>query len=387
MSTSPNAQVVIIGAGIMGASIAYHLAMRGCGSITILEQQETEIAGSTARAVAGVRHQFSTEVNVRLSQYGIERLRHFEQEIGVDPGLRQVGYLFLIDNPRDWATYQHSVAMQRQLGVRVELLTPAEAARFVPGTNTEGLIGATFGPDDGYCDPHSIAMGYLTRARERGVRLLRATPATGMRLAGGQVVAVETPGGPIECEIVVNAAGSWAGAVGALAGLQVPVLPYRRCVYVTEPFPAVPGDIPLMIDVGSGFYMRKEQASIIFGMSNVQEPPGYNLQVDWEWLDTVLAAGLARFPILERAGLAERQCWAGAYEITPDHHPILGRHPALANYVDASGFSGHGIMHAPATGMLIAEEILDGRAHTIDIDELRIARFLSGRAGHERNII
>jgi sarcosine oxidase subunit beta len=208
-----------------------------------------------------------------------------------------------------------------------------------------------------------------------------------MRVEHGQVLAVETPAGPIGCEIVVNAAGSWAGAVGALAGLDIPVRPFRRCVYVTEPFAPIAGDIPLTIDVGTGFYMRKEHQSVIFGMSNPDEPPGYNLQVDWEWLDAVLEAGLARFPILEQAGLAERQCWAGAYEITPDHHPILGRHPQLPNYVDASGFSGHGIMHGPATGMLIAEEILDGRAHTIDIDDLRIERFLSGRTGHERNII
>ena len=386
--THPNhARVVIIGAGMMGASIAYHLTERGCDDIVILEQQETEVAGSTARAVAGVRHQFSTEVNIRLSQYGIERLRHFEQDVGADPGLRQVGYLFLIDNADDWATYRQSVALQQRLGVPVELLTPAEAARFVPDTNTAGLLGATYCAADGYCDPHSIAMAYLARARERGAQLRRATPATGIRVEHGHVVAVETPQGPIGCEYVVNAAGSWAGVVGRLAGLDVPVQPFRRCVYVTEPFRAIPGDIPLTIDVGSGFYMRKEQQSVIFGMSNPDEPPGYNLQVDWDWLDNVLAAGFARFPILERAGLAEKQCWAGAYEITPDHHPILGRHPQLPNYVDASGFSGHGIMHGPATGLLIAEEILDGRAHTIDIDELRIERFLTGRAGHERNII
>ncbi|HEU5089588.1 MAG TPA: FAD-binding oxidoreductase [Roseiflexaceae bacterium] len=386
--TLPNhAQVVIIGAGMMGASIAYHLSERGCSDIVILEQQEIEVAGSTARAVAGVRHQFSTEVNIRLSQYGIERLHHFGEEVGADPGFHQIGYLFLIDNADDWTTYQQSVMLQKRLGVPVELLTPEQAARFVPDTNTAGLLGATYCAADGYCDPHSIAMAYLARARERGARLLRSTPATGIRSENGSVVAVETPRGPVGCDYVVNAAGSWAGAVGALAGLDVPVQPFRRCVYVTEPFAAIQGDIPLTIDVGSGFYMRKEGQSVIFGLSNPDEPPGYNLQVDWDWLDSVLEAGFRRFPILERAGLAEKQCWAGAYEITPDHHPILGRHPQLPNYVDASGFSGHGIMHGPATGLLIAEEILDGRAHTINIDDLRIERFLTGRAGHERNII
>jgi sarcosine oxidase, subunit beta len=381
------AEVVIVGAGVVGCSIAYHLAARGCCDVLVLEKEETEITGSTARSAAGVRHQFSSEVNVRLSLYSIERLKHFRDEIGGDAGLQQVGYLFLIADPADWASYQAAAAMQRRVGARVELLTPEEAVRFVPETRIEGLLGATFGPDDGYCDPHGIALGYLNRARELGARLARATPATAIRTSGGRVVAVETQDGLVSCGTLVNAAGPWAGAVAALAGLGVPVQPYRRCIYVTEPFAAIPDGIPLTVDVTSGFYMRKEHANVIFGKSNYAEPPGFNMAVDWEWLDSVLEAGLGRFPILERAGLAERLCWAGAYEITPDHMPILGRHPDLAGYVDASGFSGHGIMHAPATGMLMAEEILDGRAHTIDIDELRITRFREGRLWDERGII
>lgn len=381
------AQVVIVGAGIVGASVAYHLAARGCTDVVILEQADTEVTGSTARSAAGVRHQFSSEVNVRLSLYSIERLRHFEAEIGADAGLRQVGYLFLISEQTDWEIYLRSAAMQQRLGARVEVLTPDQAGRFVPEMKTDGLLGATYGPDDGFCDPHAIAMGYLGRARASGVRLLRATPAIGFQVVNGRVTAVETPGGAIACDTVVNAAGSWAGEVGALAGLNVPVRPYRRCVYVTEPFHAIPPGIPMTIDVSSGFYMRKELDSVIFGKSNPDEPPSHNQQVDWAWLDTVLEAGLERFPILERAGLAEKQCWAGLYEITPDNMPVLGRHPDLAGYIDASGFSGHGVMHAPATGMLMAEEVLDGRAHTIDIDELRIARFRDADLRSEKNII
>lgn len=381
------AAVVIVGAGIMGASIAYHLAARGCTDVIVLEQAETEITGSTARSAAGVRHQFSSEVNIRMSIYGIERLKHFTQEIGGHAEYRRIGYLFLISDPADWAEYQRSVALQRSLGVGTELLTPDEAARFVPQMRTDDLLGATYGPDDGHVDPYGIALGYLSRARSLGVQLRRATPATGFRLAGGRVQAVETPDGPIFCDTVVNAAGSWSGAVGALAGLDIPVRPYRRCVYMTEPFAAIPGPIPLTIDVTSGFYMRKEQDNVLFGQSNPAEPPSHNLQLDWEWFDTVLENGLARFPILERAGLAEKLCWAGSYEITPDHMPILGRHPQLPNYVDASGFSGHGIMHSPATGLLMAEEILDGRAHTLNVDELRVDRFSAQRLAYERNIV
>ncbi|KPV51337.1 FAD-dependent oxidoreductase, partial [Kouleothrix aurantiaca] len=318
---------------------------------------------------------------------GIERIKHFTEEVGGHAEFRQIGYLFLINNPADWEEYQRSVALQRSLGVRTELLTPEEAGRFVPGTRTDDLLGATYGPEDGHVDPYGIALGYLNRARALGARLLRATPATGIRVENGRATAVETPDGAIFCDVVVNAAGSWAGEVGALAGLDIPVRPYRRCVFMTEPFAQIPGPVPLTIDVGTGFYLRKEQQNVLFGQSNPAEPPSHNLQLDWDWFDTVLENGLARFPILERAGLAEKLCWAGSYEITPDHMPILGRHPDLANYVDASGFSGHGIMHSPATGMLMAEEILDGRAHSINIDELRITRFVAQKLAYERNIV
>lgn len=381
------AQVVIVGAGVVGASVAYHLALRGCSDVLILEKEDTEISGSTARSAAGVRHQFSSATNILLSRYSIEQLRAFDAEVGGHAELHQVGYLFLVNDEATWQQYQRNVALQRELGVRVELLTPAEAARFVPRMRTDDLVGATFGPDDGYCDPYGIAMGYLRAAQRLGARLQRATAVTGFTLAGGRVAGVQTTQGPISCETVVNAAGPWAGAVAAMAGLEVPVRPYRRNIYMTTPFPQVPGPIPLTIDVGSGFYMRHEGASILMGKSNPDEPSSFNQTVDWEWLDHVLEVGLHRFPILEEAGLAEGQCWAGLYEITPDHNPILGRHPALAGYVDASGFSGHGIMHAPATGLLIAEEILDGRAHTIDIDELRVSRFSAGTAHSEKNII
>lgn len=379
-------QVVIIGAGVMGASVAYHLALRGCTDVLIVEKDAAEISGSTARSAAGVRHQFSSVTNVLLSRYSIAKLREFDAEVGGHAELHQIGYLFLIDDPAAWAAYQRSTAMQRELGVRTELLTPEEAARIVP-LDTSGLLGATFGPDDGYCDPYGIALGYLRAAQAHGVRLLREAAVTGFDTAGGRINGVHTAQGPIACDIVVNCAGPWAGSVAALAGLHVPVKPYRRNVYMTTPFPAIPGPIPLTIDVGSGFYMRKEGASILMGRSNPDEPSSFTTTVDWDWLDQVLEPGLKRFPVLETAGLAESQCWAGLYEITPDNNPILGSHPDLAGYVDASGFSGHGIMHAPATGLLISEEILDGRAHTIIIDELRVDRFSAGALGAERNVI
>ncbi|MFQ3662740.1 MAG: FAD-binding oxidoreductase [Chloroflexaceae bacterium] len=381
------AQVAIIGAGVVGASVAYHLTLRGCTDVLILEKEEAEVSGSTARSAAGVRHQFSNATNILLSRHSIQKLRHFDEEVGGHAELHLVGYLFLVNDAATWAQYQQNVALQRQLDVRVEVLSPQEAGRFVPGTRTDDLVGATFGPDDGYCDPYGIAIGYLRAAQRMGARILRGTAVTGFEVRGDVVSGLHTSRGPVACEVVVNAAGPWAGEVARLAGLEVPVRPYRRNVYMTAPFPQLPGPIPLTIDVGSGFYMRHEGAGILMGRSNPNEPSSFNTAVDWDWLDHVLEAGLYRFPVLQQASLAPGQCWAGLYEITPDHNPILGRHPDLANYVDASGFSGHGIMHAPATGMLIAEEILDGRAHTINIDDLRITRFRTGEQHVEQNVI
>lgn len=384
--THQTATVVIIGAGIVGASVAYHLAARGCTDVLLLERADSPVTGSTARSAAGVRHQFANEVNIRLSKYSIERLKHFHEEIGGHSELQQVGYLFLINDEATWGQYRQQVELQNRLGVRTQLLKPEDVHQFVPGTRLDDLVGATFGPDDGYCDPYGVATGYLARARDMGVQLRTASPITTIYREGGRVTGVETPTGRINCEIVVNAAGAWSGEIGKLAGLDVPVQPYRRNLYMTEPFPEFPSAIPLTIDVASGFWMRNEQQSVLFGLSKPDEVPGENLNVDWDWLDTVLDAGLARFPVLERAALVRQRCWAGLYEITPDHMPVLGRHPDVNNFVNANGFSGHGVMHSPATGLLIAEEILDGRAHTINIDELRITRFQDAKIHAEANI-
>lgn len=383
------AQVVIVGGGLLGASTAYHLALRGCRDVVVLEKEPRPASGSSARSLAGVRHQFSSPTNVALSLFSVASLQRFRDDTGVDPGLRQVGYLFLLTDEATWQQFQQNVAMQRSLGARVELLAPEEAARHVPGMVTDGLHGATFGPDDGYCDPQAIAGGYFHRAEELGVQLLLNTSATGFDVAGGRVRAVQTTAGTIACEAVVNTGGAWAGAIGALAGIEVPISPSRRNIYVTEPFAAIAGDIPLTIDMGSGFFMRSDGPGgrIHMGMSNVAEPVAFNTSVDWGWLTTVQAAGLARFPLLAQSRLAADRSWAGLYEMSPDGNPVLGRHPDLEGWVDACGFSGHGVQHAPATGMLMAEEILDGRAHTIDINELRLDRFRGAAAQREFNIV
>ena len=380
-----SASVAIIGAGIVGSSVAYHLAARGCRDVIVLEKAGREVAGSSARSAAGVRHQFATEVNILLSRYSIERLKRFGDEVGGDAGLKQIGYLLLVSDTGRWKEYRRGIALQNSLGVASRALSPAEAQALMPPSNPAGLLGATYCAEDGHCDPHGIATGYLAAARRWGVELRRSTPATGIRRTGKRKFTVDTPSGPIECQTVVNAAGPWAGVVGRLAGLDIPVLPYRRCIYMSEPVPHIP-PFPFVIDTGSGFYMRPEGGKLLMGVTNEDEPPGESLAVDWQWMETVLERGAQRFPFLAETGIVRRNCWAGLYENTPDRLPVLGRHPGLPGYVDASGFSGHGVMHAPATGMLMAEEILDGRAHTIDIDSLRITRFASQKPVAEAQV-
>jgi sarcosine oxidase subunit beta len=370
--------VVILGAGIVGCSVAYHLSARGCRDVVILEKAATEVTGSTARSAAGVRHQFASEVNIRLSLSSIERLKRFREESGADPGLKQIGYLLLISDHATLDQYRASIALQNSLGVTSRLLTPTEIEEKIPLANLDGILGATFCDQDGHCDPHGIATGYLAAALRNGVKLRRATPAIGFIQKCGRIMSVKTPHEIIPCETVVNATGPWAGQVAKLAGLDVPIKPFRRCIYMTEPVDMQP--FPFTIDTASGFYMRPEGEKLLIGVTNEAEPSSENLNVDWEWLETVLERGSARFPFLANTGIVRRNCWAGLYENTPDHNPILGRNPALPNWIDAAGFSGHGVMHSPATGMLIAEEILDGRAHSINVDDLRIARFQSSRA-------
>lgn len=377
---------MIIGGGVVGASIAYHLADRGCRDVLVLERWEAPATGSTGRSAGGVRHQFHSEVNIRLSLYGIERLRRFRDEIGGHAQLRQVGYLFLISDEPTWRRYERQVQLQRSLGVPTEVLTAADAERLVPGTRVDDVIGATYCAWDGYCDPYGIAMGYLTRARAMGVQVQCDTPVVAVHRANGRVTGVGTPHGTIACDLVVNASGAWSGQVGALAGLDIPVRPFRRSLYLTEPFEGVADGIPFTFDVASGFYIRKEGQGLLFGLTNPDEPSSERVDVDWDWFDAVIEAGVSRFPWLRDAQLSQKKCWAGLYEVTPDHMPVLGRHPELPNYVHASGFSGHGVMHAPATGLLMAEEILDGRAHSINVDELRITRFATHAGAVETNI-
>jgi sarcosine oxidase subunit beta len=379
---TPTSDAIVVGAGIVGAAIAFRLAEHGL-RVRVLEAAEAPATGSTGRSAAGVRVQFGRETNVRLSWASIEEYRTFEERYGASSGYRPQGYLFLVPEEA-WPGHAQAVALQRRLGVPVEELSPQEAQAHVP-FDPDGVHRTTFGPADGVVDPHAIATTYLRLARERGAMLHLATPLESARHEQG-VWRVGTPTGTFEAPLVVNAAGAWAGRVAASAGLTLPVQPLRRMVFVTGPTPHAHA-YPLTIDVASGAYLRSEGRRILFGRSNPDERPGFLEGVDWDWLEPTLEAALGRFRFLAEVGLDRRASWWGYYEVTPDHDAILGRHPDAEGWIDAAGFSGHGVQHAAMVGRLIAEEAVDGRAWTLDLDPLRHARFGAGAAAAETHIV
>ncbi|HEU0003787.1 MAG TPA: FAD-binding oxidoreductase [Ktedonobacteraceae bacterium] len=384
MSMNIKADVLIIGAGIMGASCAFRLSERGL-KVVVLEAQSAPAMGSTGRSVAGVRVQYTEEVNARLSWESIQEYQRFQDLYGEDAGYRPIGYLFLVP-PERWSEHLESVRLQERIGAPVKVLTVEEAQSLVAFDAT-GIAGTTYGPSDGIVDPHSVTFAYLKLAKEHGASLYTQTPLVRAQRIGN-AWQVETPEGIFEAEYLINAAGSWAGEVAKRAGLEIeiPVQPVRRMVYATAPTPWQ-HVYPLTIDLVSGFYLRSEGQRILFGKSNPDEPPGFTEGMDWDWFEPTLSAGLERFSWLEETRLDSQACWWGYYEVTPDHNPILGRLPGVENWLNVAGFSGHGVQQAPAVGRIIAEELVLGRAQSINIDPLRITRFSTEQRGRERNII
>jgi sarcosine oxidase subunit beta len=379
------ADVVVIGGGVMGASTAYHLARRGCQNVLLLEREPFFGTQATGRCAGGIRYQFSTEINVRLSQLSLPMLDRFEEELGQPIDRRRTGYLFLLTTEQSVANFREIVAMQRRLGVNTEWLTPDDVALRVPPLNLEGVLASTNHADDGLADPNSVVQGYVTGARRLGVTLLTDVDVTGIQVAGGKIRGVVTGQGEVAAPVVVNAAGPWAGEVGKMAGVELPIVPLRRQIVVTGPLPEVPPDFPFVIDFDQSLYFHPEGDGLLTGMSNPNEKVGFDQAVDADWELVHLEAAMKRLPLLERAGIASR--WAGLYEVSPDAHPILGRIPQVEGLYTVGGFSGHGFMHGPICGQLLAEEILDGAAHTLDISSLYIDRFESGTGLVEYNVV
>jgi sarcosine oxidase subunit beta len=367
--------VAVVGAGIIGSSCAYHLARRGL-SVLVVDAFSGYAEGSTGRSFASIRGQWADAVNVELSWRSICAYRDFEEHHGIDIGYEPNGYLFLVPTAQ-WDRQLEAVELQRQHGVPVEILSVAEAQAITP-FEADGIAGATWGTADGQVDPHCTVGAYLTLSQRYGARTLYNFRIDAIEAVGGTDWRLFAGERTVEACYIVNAAGGWAGEMAGLVGLDVPVVHSRRNVFASADG-AVKKYVPLTIDVGSGVYMRSESGRLLFGGARPDEIDGYNTAVDWPWMEKLLGIAIERFPWLEDVPLDQKACWAGTYENTPDHVAIVGAHPSAPTWVNACGFSGHGVMQAPEIGRIVAEEIIDGAVTDIDITPLSINRFSAPR--------
>src|SRR5450759_4051852 len=357
------ADVVIIGGGCMGASVAYHLARRGVTEVVLVEREKLLATGSTGRNAGGVRHQFSNDANSRLSIESIGMLERFADEVGHPIDFHQDGYLFLLSTPESVETFRKNVALQRSLGVDVQWLDPGEAVTRAPGLDADGVIGATFCQRDGIADPNGVTMGFAKAAQAAGVTVERDTEVTGIRVNAGRVAAVETTRGTIETRAVVNAAGPHARAIGRMAGVDVPVEPYRRHIFIAafdtlrpdSRSARVPESRIMVIDFDTTFYFHREGAGLLFGMGDPHETPTFDTTVQWDFLPQVIDVAVKRLPALADASISH--AWAGLYEVTPDANPIIGPAHGVDGLFLINGFSGHGFQHSPAAGRILADVI------------------------------
>ena len=379
------ADVVIIGGGIVGTSIAYNLVKKGLKNVTLLEKEEILGAGSTSKSAGGVRHQYSNEINIKMTIESLKILKNFEEEMETKIDFRQHGYMFLASTRETLSTYKKNVELQNSLGIKVELLSPEEIKDIVPQLNVEDIIGGTFCRLDGYLDPSGIVYGYSKYFKRLGGKIFTSTEAKKIEVKNGKVFSVVTDKGEIRTGIVVNAGGPYGSKIGEMAGINIPVKPLKRQIFVTAPFNRIRPDAPMVIDFDDPFYFRPECGAILMSMADKEEVYGFDTTLDWGTLEKVVEKAVHRVPVLGDAKIMNG--WAGLRELTPDQNAILGEVPEVKGFICAVGFSGHGVMHAPITGKLIAELIIDGKSRTLSISEMSIERFAKGKTKIEKGVI
>ncbi|HEY1480466.1 MAG TPA: FAD-binding oxidoreductase [Gaiellales bacterium] len=376
------ASVVIVGGGVIGTSIAFHLAEAGHRDVLLLERSALA-SGSTSRAAGGVRTQFSDELNIRIALRSIEAFAAFGERPGWEIDLHQVGYLFLLTTPEQVATFGQSIELQNSLGVPSRLLTPAEAGELNPLVRLDDVLAAAFCPLDGHATPEAVVQGYASAARSHGATLVTDCSVDSIELDDGEIRAVETSLGRVETDTVICAAGAWSRAIGEMAGVEIDVTPLRRQVLVSEPVPGLSRTLPMTIDFANGFYFHREGSALLMGV-NFDEQPGFKLEYDEGWLPELAEAIEHRAPSLATIGV--QTTWAGLYEVSPDHNALIGEAADASRFLYATGFSGHGFLQAPAVGEIVRDLVL-GREPFVDVSALSADRFSRGDARPERNII
>jgi sarcosine oxidase subunit beta len=352
--------------------------------VVLLERAELG-SQSTGKCAGGVRQQFSNEPNVLLQRMAVRMLEAFEDEVGHPADFRQIGYLFALTQPQQMEEFQRNMEMWHRAGLtEARWVEPGEAARMVPVLNVEDVLGCTFCPSDGIASPADVTMGYASAARRLGARIREGVEVTGIDHNGGKVCAVRSAQGEIATRLFFDCAGAWASSIGRMAGLEIPVQPFRRHIAVTDTFPAVPRTSPMTVDFRTSLYFHPEGDGVLIGMSDREEGPTYDTDVSWDFIAKMFEQAEHRAPGLAKASM--RTAWAGLYESTPDHQAILGPISEVEGFWCAAGYSGHGFMQAPAAALLLTQLLLDGRSD-LDISYFSFDRFARGSLVRERNVI
>jgi sarcosine oxidase subunit beta len=382
------AEVVIIGGGIVGSSIAYHLTAAGCKDILVIERETAQGKGSTGKSMGGVRAQFSTPVNIQMSLYSIPFYASFDERLGYPAGYRPQGYLFCATEEKHLTYLRTNYEKQIALGLKnVRLITADEIRDMFPQLRSDDIVGGSFCSTDGFVDPYSAMNGFMGWASDHGAQLWKNTQVTGIQLDAQGVAGVETTRGFVSTRKVVNAAGAWAASVARMVNVDLPVEPLRRMLIPTEPFDQFPHTAPMIIDMSNGFHFRPEALGFLLAWNDPDETPGYKTDFEPAFIEKVLTRAADRVPIFENLAVNPKRAWAGLYEMTPDHHPILGEAPGIPGFFLANGFSGHGVMHAPATGKILSDLILTGRTDLVDVSLLSLSRFAEGRMIEETAVL
>lgn len=383
------ADVVIIGGGIVGSSIAWHLTHAGCKKVLVIERESSQGKGSTGKSMGGVRAQFSTPVNIQMSLYSIPFYAKFEEVVGHPPDYRPQGYLFLATKDSHLAYLRDNFERQKKLGLKTaRQLSAGEIRTMLPQLRSDDVLGGSFCSTDGFVDPYSVMNGFMASATEHGATLWKKTEVTGITRDQRGAFTVETTRGPVSTRIVVNAAGAWAAQIARFVGIDLPVEPLRRMLVPSEPFDDFPHSSPMVIDMSNGFHFRPEGRGFLLAWNDPEETPGYKTDFEPSFVEKILIHAANRVPAFENLPINPKRAWAGLYEMTPDHHCILGPVAAVPGFFLANGFSGHGVMHSPATGKILADLILHGRTSVVyDVSVLGVERFKRGELLHETAVL